>query len=284
MNYFGRVNKKYLIFWIIFISIILLAEIGLQVYFLVNKNSLSLPALNSTTLIDSPAKIEQKVFGYSAKGSPINGYEIGNGSDVVLLIGAIHGNELGSAYLLDQLVLEIKADPRLVSRSKKLIIIPVVNPDGYAVSNKLNGAGVNLNLNFDTTGWANYGPLGTYAGPNPFSEPESQVIKKVVEQYKPILMISYHTAGGIVSPEDGEQSAVLGKWYSGKTGYVYFDDAVAAAENVDWDFSGTATMWFVESVAKPAITVELTDHNRGDWSINKSALIQLIFSEGVPVD
>lgn len=284
MNYFRKINKKYLLFWTIVISIVVLVEIGFQTYFLFHKNALSLPSLNITTLVESPVKIEQKVFGYSAKDKPIEGYEIGNGPNVILLIGAIHGNELGSAYLLDQLIAEIKADPRLVSKSKKLIVIPVVNPDGYAVAEKFNGNGVNLNLNFDTPGWANYGPQGTYAGQSPFSEPESQTIKKVVEQYKPIMMISYHTAGGLVSPENSTSSVVLGKWYAEKTGYIYYDDATAAAENVDWDFSGTATMWFIDTMAKPAITVELTDRNKGDWSINKGALIELIFSSGVPID
>jgi murein tripeptide amidase MpaA len=284
MNYFGRLNKKYLLFWIIVISTLVLAGIAVLAFFLVNERKVSLPPLSITTLVDAPTKIEQKIFGYSANGSPIEGYEIGDGPNVVLLIGAMHGNELGSAYLLDKLITEIKADPRLVSKSKKLIIIPVTNPDGYSVADKFNGNGVNLNLNFDTPGWAKYGPQGTYAGEKPFSEPESKTIKKIVEQYKPMMMISYHTAGGIVSPENDALSATLGRWYASKTGYLYFDDAMAAAESVDWDFSGTATMWFVENMAKPAITVELTNHNSGDWSINKGALIELIFSSGVPVD
>ena len=214
--------------------------------------------------------IQNKIFGYSTKGKPIEGYEIGSGTNTLLLFGAIHGNEMGTADLLNQLIETIKGDPELVAKNKKLIIIPIANPDGYYDrTDKYNANGVNLNLNFDTSGWRLYGPDGYYAGPRPFSEVESQVLKKVVEEYYPSMMIAFHARGALVSPEAGKESQALARWYAQKTGYDYY---------TDWDYFGTATRWFKETKGHPAITVELTSYLESDWAINKKALLELISS------
>ncbi|MDP2648238.1 MAG: M14 family zinc carboxypeptidase [Candidatus Yanofskybacteria bacterium] len=219
---------------------------------------------------DQGIEIRQKIFGYSEAGKEIMGYEIGNGDDGLFLFAAIHGNEMGTADLMNELIEEIKADPNLVSPKKRLVIIPIANPDGYYDRvDKLNANEVNLNLNFKTIEWQQYGAEGTFAGEDPFSEKESQVIKRIVEQYRPNMMIAFHSQGALVSPEEGESSVRLGKWYADKTGYEYFDE---------WDFHGTATRWFWEITGKPAITVELTDHMESDWEINKEALLELISS------
>ncbi|HYD89857.1 MAG TPA: M14 family zinc carboxypeptidase, partial [Flavobacterium sp.] len=213
-------------------------------------------------------EFEKKIFGHSVKNRPIEGYEIGNGSETLLLFSAIHGNEKGTADLLSKLVEELKTNPNFVADTKKLVIIPIANPDGYYDrDDKLNGNEVNLNLNFKTTGWAKYGKSGTFAGNEPFTEPESRIIKEIVEQYKPSMMISFHSQGALVSPERDSKSMELGKWYAEKSGYVYFDE---------WDDSGTATKWFVETTGNPAITVELTNHTDSDWQLNEKALLELI--------
>jgi hypothetical protein len=216
-------------------------------------------------------KIEEKIFGYSVTGRPINGYEIGGGEETFLLMGAIHGDEIGTADLLNSLVDKIKSDPSIVSSRKKFIIIPISNPDGYYDrTDKLNADGVNLNLNFATSDWQTYGPEGTFAGNAPFSEPESVTIKQVVEQYHPSLMISYHSQSALVSPESSPTSEAWAHWYADKTGYKYF---------TDWDFPGTATKWFLETTGKSAITVELTWDLQNDWERNQSTLLELISSD-----
>ena len=245
-----------------------------RLYFLVTEKLINAPSSAIAAPISQPTNIVNKVFGYSVKGKPIEGYEIGSGTDVILLIAAIHGNETGTADLLNQLVVEIKSNPNIVSKTKKLIIIPVVNPDGYDVGQKFNANGVNLNLNFDTPRWANYGPGGTYAGLKPFSETESQAIRQVVLDYKPSMMISYHAEGAIVTPEEFTSSIALATWYASKTGYTYVDTS-----NSDWNFWGTATLWFVDTTNNPSITVELTTLTGSDWDINKEALNEIISSK-----
>lgn len=215
--------------------------------------------------------IQTKIFGYSTKQKPIEGLIVGKGQDVIFILSSIHGNEIGTTDLLNELIKNIRTTPDVVAKNKTLIIIPVANPDGYydRIDN-LNANEINLNLNFKTDYWKEYGTGGTYAGAKPFSEIESQVIKQIVEQYKPNLMIAYHSSGGVVSPEANTESKKISQWYAAKTGYEYYDG---------WDFAGTATRWFTESASKPSFTVELYKDLQSDWLINKAALLKLINTE-----
>jgi len=259
-----RSKRKILL---VFTFVILTLSITIGSYFVIN--------LKRSVAEQASRKIEKKTFGYSVKERPIEGYEIGNGPNTILLLASIHGDEMGTTDLLNRFVDEIKINPNIISKTKRLIIIPITNPDGYYDrTDKLNANGVNLNLNFATSDWQEYGPEGTYAGPKPFSEIESRVIKQVVEQYKPNIMISYHAFGNLVSPEVGDASVALAKWYTEKTGYEYFDADY-------WDYPGTATKWFTETTGKLAITVELTKNLQSDWEINKSALLELVSSDSI---
>jgi hypothetical protein len=256
---------------VIFISILAVAVFYLfSTSFIYNKQANS-PIGGTNTIKDQYIEpVQKKIYGYSQGNRLIEGYEIGLGENVILLLGATHGDEKTSADLLNRFIEQMKTDFSLVSTTKKVIVIPVVNPDGYYErDDNLNANGVNLNRNFETTEWKQYQPGGTFAGPRPFSEIESQTIKKVVEEYKPSMMISFHAQGSLVSPELGQASSELGKWYADKTGYTYWDE---------WNEAGTATKWFAEVIGNPAITVELQRHLElgDDWEKNKGALLELI--------
>ncbi len=254
------------------VTIVILAVMGYylvanQVVLRVDDQYQGLVAQAATNL-----SLEIKNLGSTRDGRNVTGYVIGDGPDTLLLFGAIHGNEMGTATLMNQLIAAVTADPNLVDPNKRLVIIPVANPEGYFDrTDKLNNNGVNLNLNFDTTDWEHYGPGGTYAGDEPFSEPESQIIKKVVDEYHPYAMIAFHAEGGLISPEFEESSETWSQWYAKQSGYEYF---------AEWDFFGTATRWFTETTHLPSVTVELGDHSSSDWEINKPVLFKLIANPG----
>lgn len=215
-------------------------------------------------------ELKEITFGYSEKGKPINGYVFGKGVDTTLMFGSIHGNEMGTADLLNKLTDYIKSNPNVVADSKRLVIIPILNPDGYYDrTDKLNINEVSLNLNFSTTEWSVYGKDGQYAGPKPWSEIESRVLKSVVEKYLPNRIIAYHAKGSLSVPEASEQSKELAYWYAVQSGYLYYD-------NPEWDYAGTATRWFEKTYNKPAITVELNDYLISDWGINKKPMLELL--------
>ena len=66
--------------------------------------------------------ISEQTFGFSAGGRPIEGYVIGSGSDVVLLVASLHGNEMGGAELLYKLVEELRKRPALVPETKRVLL------------------------------------------------------------------------------------------------------------------------------------------------------------------
>lgn len=226
--------------------------------------------------IHTPGPVEQigsipfegTVFGYSEHGQEIIGYEIGEGENVIFLIGGVHGNEKGTKILLDRLLAELYAEPELISSTNKLVVIPLVNPDGYYFrDDKMNGRGVNLNRNFETEDWVQYEGDQTFAGFAPFSESESRIVRDVVYRYQPVGMIAFHAKGELVSPESTKASRRLGKWYAKKVEYEFFDE---------WDFAGTATRWFEEETGNPAITIELKRYRKSDWKHNLPVLMELI--------
>lgn len=235
-------------------------------------NNVEIPTIITTLTPEVPKEFAQKkIFGKSAKGKDIEGYVIGEGKKTIFIFGGIHGNEIGTVPLLERLLIELKSNNDLLSKDIRLVLLPVANPDGYYDRmDKLNANGVNLNLNFDTTEWQHYGPdEGQWAGDKPFSEPESNVIKSIVEEYKPKMMLSFHSQGSYSIPEENKASYDLAYWYAQKTGYYYNDTM--------FDYFGTATRWFTEHYENVgAITIELSSHVLNDWDMNKKALLELV--------
>ena len=139
-------------------------------------------AKKKASVLGAQINVQTITFGYSGQGRAITGSIFGNGAESILLFGAIHGNEKGTTSLLNTFVQEVAKNPSLVGSNKKIVIIPLLNPDGYYLGlNKVNANNVNLNLNFATTDWKQYGgDSNLFAGNEPFTESESRVLRDVV--------------------------------------------------------------------------------------------------------
>lgn len=272
---FNRKNGAKNIFWPLLILVLVFLIFSSKNLLTSKTTETAIAENKNESVIKVPfitPKYTKEIFGTSTKGKEIEGYIFGSGGETYLFFSAIHGTEMGTTPLLTKLVEELKKNPDLVSKNKKIIIIPCLNPDGYYDRvDKFNANDVNLNLNFQTSDWQQWGPEGSYAGDAPFSENESRLIRDVVEKYKPKTMISYHAKGSIVNPEANTPSRELAEWYVRKTNsiYTYFEDW-------EWDYPGTATKWFIETTGGAAITVELSDFYNDDWEVNKTALFELI--------
>ena len=165
-----------------------------------------------------PAGGEKRLFGKSLFGRPLYAIRVGSGRPVCLAQYAIHAREWITAKLaLAHLSCGIRGT---------LWAVPIANPDGVGLCLhgvfsapeasregllllngssdfslwKANGRGVDLNVNFA----ANWGegkrnvrvPASeNYIGPSPFSEPETQALKKFTEEIRPDFTLSYHTKG-----------------------------------------------------------------------------------------
>lgn len=142
-------------------------------------------------------------------GNPIYGFSIGDITKPMILIdGCIHkSHEWRTSYWIMHFM-EAVAKPHLhyPTMMKKInelkskycfYFIPVVAPDTFVKSAQGiyslgNDNGVDPALNFDYNFEGTSGGKGAF----PFSEPESQNIKNIIEAYKPVFYINCHGFGG----------------------------------------------------------------------------------------
>ena len=132
------------------------------------------------------------VVGQSVDGHDILAFEYGSGEDVIFILGAIHGDEQSSAELaiafMDSLAQQLGS-----YTNTHIVIIPIANPDGLLCNTRTNANKVDLNRNFPTKNWNNeHSDPRKFPGPSAGSEPETQVLIKVLDQYKPNRVISIH--------------------------------------------------------------------------------------------
>lgn len=195
---------------------------------------------------------ERVVIGISATLKPIVASRYGTGSDVVVVVGAIHGNEVSSSVVA-----------RYISRSAvpsgfSLWVVEVANPDGFAAGKRTRGNanGVDLNRNFPT-GWLPLDcPGRNCAGPAPASESETRALMLFFTTVKPSLVVFYHSS---VSPSvlDVSRGDVhdygKAKRYAAAAGIRMGNVSCGSA------CSGTATQYINETIdTATSFVVELT--------------------------
>lgn len=130
----------------------------------------------------------------------------------VLVVGAIHGDELTAAALAMRWI----ALAQEAGRPVHWRFIPVLNPDGLLAkpATRVNASGVDLNRNFPTPGWAQDAPRywekrtrrdpRRWPGQQPLSEPESRFLHAQMAQFQPQLIVSIHAPYGVLD-FDGPQ-------------------------------------------------------------------------------
>ncbi len=128
----------------------------------------------------------------------------------VLVVGAIHGDELSSAAVALHWIqmaaqAQVPGSPGIYWR-----FVPVLNPDGVLGRSptRVNANGVDLNRNFPTENWARdskvYWEQGTHRDPRrwpgklPLSEPESKFLFGELQSFKPNLIVSIHAPFGVL--------------------------------------------------------------------------------------
>ena len=149
----------------------------------------------------------------------------------VLVIGAIHGDELSSASLALHWIRLAGQAPVDAPQAVHWRFIPALNPDGLFSQppRRVNARGVDLNRNFPTPNWAHdakvYWEKRTrkdprrYPGSTPLSEPESRFVYDEMQRFKPQLIVSIHAPYGVLD-FDGPSvpPARLGRLYLDQVG------------------------------------------------------------------
>ena len=154
-----------------------------------------------------------------------------NASLRVLVIGAIHGDELSSASLALHWIRLAGQAPADAPQAVHWRFIPALNPDGLFSQppRRVNARGVDLNRNFPTPNWAHEASLywekrtrkdpRRYPGRTPLSEPESRFVYDEMQRFKPQLIVSIHAPYGVLD-FDGPSvpPARLGRLYLDQVG------------------------------------------------------------------
>ncbi|WP_310566031.1 M14 family zinc carboxypeptidase [Hydrogenophaga sp.] len=145
----------------------------------------------------------------------------------VLVVGAMHGDELSSASVaLHWIQLALQTPSNAHWR-----FIPALNPDGLMArpAKRVNAHGVDLNRNFPTPNWARDAKIyweqrtkkdpRRWPGPGPLSEPESKFFHEEMERFQPDLIVSIHAPYGVLD-FDGPSvpPARLGRLYLDQVG------------------------------------------------------------------
>ncbi len=128
----------------------------------------------------------------------------------VLVLGAIHGDELSSASVALHWIQLAAQTPAPWSQSIHWRFVPALNPDGLLSTppRRVNANGVDLNRNFPTPNWERdakvYWEKRTrkdprrWPGPKPLSEPESAFLHGEMQRFKPNLIVSIHAPYGVL--------------------------------------------------------------------------------------
>lgn len=127
----------------------------------------------------------------------------------VLVVGAIHGDELSSASVAFHWI-GLAQEQAQMAQPVHWRFIPALNPDGVLARppRRVNANGVDLNRNFPTPNWdrdaAAYWEKRTrkdprrYPGRQPLSEPESRFLHEQMGSFKPNLIVAIHAPYGVL--------------------------------------------------------------------------------------
>lgn len=134
----------------------------------------------------------ETILGYSALGRPIREFQFGSGSDVSLILAGMEGDEAVGSYVVGRLIAELKGRPHLAD-GIEAVLVPRLNPDGLARNTRTNAHGVDINRNFPTRDWGRPAMQGRfYPGPRPASEPETQLVIRLIAELHPCRIITVH--------------------------------------------------------------------------------------------
>lgn len=187
----------------------------------------------------------------SPQGREIAFYElkIGNEFPNIFFLGTFHGDENEGEYAILQFMKDLENKIPDTCRYN-LYFLPCLNPDGKALQTRFNANKVDLNRNYPTANFKtetqtlNYEKVKCGA---PASESETKFMMKLVEQYRPAIIISVHSDLHLIDYDGPARELAL--MYSEKTGYKL-------VESVGYETPGSFGTWAGIEKQIPLITLE----------------------------
>ena len=253
----------------------------------------TLPPVASPTSAVSAVGITQTI-GFSVQGRPIVNYRFGIGTQQLVLVGGIHGGyEWNSILMAYEAINYFSEFPDMIPSNVTLHIIPAANPDGLFLvtseegrftsddvsgsieNGRFNANQVDLNRNWDCN-WqpeGNWGERIVNAGEAPFSEPETQAMRRFFLGQQVDAVIFYHSkADGVYAGGCGDvypPSLELTTIYGEASGYPIYQ------QFTHYQVTGDASDWLaIQNI--PSFTVELKTRNGLDWPENLAGIMAIL--------
>jgi protein MpaA len=208
--------------------------------------------------------------GTSVEGLPITAFRSGHekGKHIYLMAG-VHGDEVEGVYVLEQLFNWLKLDQEI---DLPILIIPILNIDGYRNSRRVNSNGVDLNRNFPTRTWTSeFVDPAHKPGNKPFSEPENKFLSSFFKKYPPGFILSFHSWKPILN-YNGDCLDVAQ--------FLAQNNSYPVADDIGYPTPGSLGTYGPENLKSPVLTFECPKLDQGKtlneiWLENKKGLIQL---------
>jgi hypothetical protein len=138
-----------------------------------------------------------KIIGHSVLNKPIYSYEIGTGETRIYLWSQMHGNESTTTKALFDFINVLNSKSDFADKMLKTFTfyaIPILNPDGAALYTRENANKIDLNRDSQN-----------------LTQPESIILRKAFEDFKPHYCFNLH-----------DQRTIFGAGDSGKPATVSF--------------------------------------------------------------
>lgn len=169
----------------------------------------------------------------------------------LLFIGGVHGDEPEGVKLAEEFLFWLQKNNN--QSFLPWILIPCLNVDGFAIQERTNAHGVDLNRNFPSPDWSHEAKAPRYyPGPAAGSEPETQALIELIKNEKPLVIIHFHSWKPCVV-------------YTGSPGKSWADDiakdtSYESKEDIGYPTPGSLGQygWLIHQT--PVICIEEQDH------------------------
>ncbi len=222
------------------------------------------------------AHIDWVEVGRSVEDRPIYMTEFGSGDDVTLFFSCFHGNERSTPRFAFEFADLLHNDPSLLEEGKRVLIIPIQNPDGFVRGTRTNANGVDLNRNYPTSNWGHQpeGRRPVRFGNAPASEPETQMVLKLMSLHQPTKILSVHQPLHCNNP-DGPNGLALAELMAEYNGYP-------VEPYIGFPTPGSYGTYGGRELEIPMVTLELpgggpySDAFDEMWEDNREALLAFV--------
>lgn len=219
------------------------------------------------------------VIGSSVRGRAITAYYYGSGSRTVFVNAAIHGNERSPYSTISAFVDYMDGNAHRLPADRRVVVVPNMNPDGYAAGTRNNANNVNLDRNYPSADWqkditsAN-GFVAGGGGDSPGSEPETKAIIGLLQQIRPALILSYHSQGTLIGSNGAGNAHAVAQRYMNATGYGSMIGN--AEETMGYTITGEFETWAGQNLGIPALVIELPSHGGNYFRTHQSIMWSLV--------